>query len=100
MVDASHGNSGKDFREVREVVKDLAGRIESGDRSVFGIMIESFLRKVGKTFWLGHLPRTYPKQLVYGKSVTDACLGWEEPSGCSKSLPAGSANHRSQSELN
>ena len=71
MVDASHGNSSKDYRRQSAVVSDVAGQISGGERRIFGMMIESNLVE-------GRQPLEDPRKLKYGQSVTDACLGWEE----------------------
>lgn len=73
MVDASHGNCAKDPRRQIEVVRDLAGQIGAGARSVFGIMIESFLVEGRQALKAGERP-------VFGQSVTDPCLGWSDTS--------------------
>jgi 3-deoxy-7-phosphoheptulonate synthase len=70
MVDCSHGNSNKDHTKQAIAARDIASQIASGSRTVFGVMIESFLED-------GNQPLVPGKELVYGKSVTDACLGWE-----------------------
>jgi 3-deoxy-7-phosphoheptulonate synthase len=71
MIDCSHANSGKDPTRQPAVAADVAQRISGGDRSVFGLMIESFL--------LGGRQDQKPgAQLTYGQSITDACLGWDE----------------------
>jgi len=71
MVDASHGNSSKDFRRQAEVVSDVARRIAAGERRIFGMMIESNLVEGKQALRARH-------ELTYGQSVTDACLGWDE----------------------
>jgi 3-deoxy-7-phosphoheptulonate synthase len=71
MVDCSHANSGKDPTRQPAVLRDVAARIARGDRSVFGLMLESFLVQ-------GRQDTAPGKSLVYGQSVTDACLGWDE----------------------
>jgi 3-deoxy-7-phosphoheptulonate synthase len=71
MVDCSHANSGKDPTRQPEVLRDVAARVAGGDRSVFGLMLESFLVQ-------GRQDTAPGKSLVYGQSVTDACLGWAE----------------------
>jgi 3-deoxy-7-phosphoheptulonate synthase len=71
MVDCSHANSGKDPTRQPAVLRDVAARIRRGDRSIFGLMVESFLVQ-------GRQDATRGKSLVYGQSVTDACLGWDE----------------------
>jgi 3-deoxy-7-phosphoheptulonate synthase len=71
MIDCSHGNSSKDHNRQAEVAADIAAQIAAGDRSTIGVMIESHL-VAGKQ---NHQPGA---KLVYGQSVTDACLGWDE----------------------
>ena len=71
MIDCSHGNSGKDPAAQVKVGSDVAAQIAAGDERIFGIMIESHL-KAGRQDLLPGKP------LVYGQSITDACVGWEE----------------------
>ncbi len=71
MIDASHGNSRKLPDNQRAVVEDLAAQLADGERSLFGVMLESHL--VG-----GAQPLTPGQPLTYGQSVTDACLGWDD----------------------
>ncbi len=68
VVDASHGNSGRDHRRQAGVVSDLCRRVAVGEPGVAGVMLESFLVE-------GRQPLA-PGPLTYGQSVTDACLGW------------------------
>ncbi len=68
MVDCSHANSGKDYHRQPEVAKDVAGQIAGGNRNIIGVMIESNLVE-------GSQPIGDGKNLEYGKSVTDACVG-------------------------
>jgi 3-deoxy-7-phosphoheptulonate synthase len=70
MVDCSHGNSRKDPTRQPAVARDLADQIRAGARAISGVMIESHL--VG-----GRQDRQPGKSLVYGQSITDACLAWE-----------------------
>jgi 3-deoxy-7-phosphoheptulonate synthase len=70
MIDCSHGNSGKDFARQPEVVAELARQIAAGNRSIIGLMMESFLEDGRQDYRKG-------VDLVYGQSVTDACMGWE-----------------------
>jgi len=70
MVDCSHGNSRKDPTRQPAVARDLADQIRAGSRAVSGVMIESHL--VG-----GRQDRQPGQPLVYGQSITDACLAWE-----------------------
>ena len=71
MIDCSHGNSGKDPANQVKVGNDVAAQIAAGDERIFGIMIESHL-KAGRQDLLPGKP------LVYGQSITDACVGWED----------------------
>jgi 3-deoxy-7-phosphoheptulonate synthase len=72
IIDASHANSGKDHRRQPAVIKDVADRLADGERGVVGVMLESFLVAGRQTLVLGETDG-----LVYGQSVTDACLDWE-----------------------
>ena len=67
MVDASHGNSGKDYRRQAVVAADLADQVGGGEHGIVGMMLESFLRE-------GRQEPGDPATLVYGQSVTDACM--------------------------
>jgi 3-deoxy-7-phosphoheptulonate synthase len=71
VIDASHGNSGKDHVRQEAVVRELAGRIADGEQSIAGMMIESFLQP-------GRQEPGPLETLVYGQSVTDACIGWKQ----------------------
>jgi 3-deoxy-7-phosphoheptulonate synthase len=67
MIDCSHGNSFKDHNKQIDVARSLAAQIENGEASIFGVMIESFLIEGNQ--------KVIPEQpLVYGQSITDACI--------------------------
>lgn len=68
VVDASHGNSGKDHRRQPGVIEDLATQVAAGNRGLRGVMIESFLGAGSQDI--------AAKPLRYGVSVTDGCLDW------------------------
>jgi 3-deoxy-7-phosphoheptulonate synthase len=70
MVDCSHANSGKDPLKQPQVFAEVAARVAEGDRSIFGVMLESFLVQ-GRQDPKPDIP------LTYGQSITDACLGWD-----------------------
>ena len=70
MVDCSHANSGKNHEKQPIAVKSIVEQLESGPRSVFGIMLESFLLD-------GRQDQEPGGELEYGKSITDACMSWE-----------------------
>ena len=67
MVDCSHGNSDKDHTKQIEVAKDLANQLANGANNIFGVMIESFIES-------GNQSVTPGEPLIYGKSITDACV--------------------------
>jgi 3-deoxy-7-phosphoheptulonate synthase len=71
MIDFSHANSSKQYKVQLDVGMDVAKQIVAGDRRIFGVMIESHLLA-------GRQDIVEGQELVYGQSVTDACLGWEE----------------------
>jgi 3-deoxy-7-phosphoheptulonate synthase len=71
MVDCSHANSNKDHTRQPAVCRDVAGQIESGDRRVLGVMIESNLVAGAQKLQKG-------KSLTYGQSITDACIDWDD----------------------
>ncbi len=72
MVDCSHGNSRKDFRNQPLVVKELAAQIAGGSSAISSVMIESNLVEGNQSLGDGDLT-----QLTHGQSVTDACINWE-----------------------
>ncbi|KAH9936269.1 uncharacterized protein B0H18DRAFT_1113684 [Fomitopsis serialis] len=75
MIDCSHGNSQKQHKRQIDVADDIAQQLESGDTSamIMGVMIESNLVEGRQD-----IPVSGPAGLVYGQSVTDACLSWDQ----------------------
>ncbi|MSP40755.1 MAG: 3-deoxy-7-phosphoheptulonate synthase [Deltaproteobacteria bacterium] len=71
MIDCSHGNSGKEPAKQVGVGQNVAAQIAAGDARIFGVMIESHLKAGRQDLIPG-------KALVYGQSITDACVGWED----------------------
>ena len=71
MVDFSHANSRKRPQKQIDVGHDVAGQIARGDKRIIGAMIESFL-EAGRQDWRAD------QELVYGQSITDACINWAE----------------------
>ncbi|MDF7675221.1 3-deoxy-7-phosphoheptulonate synthase AroG [Neisseriaceae bacterium ESL0693] len=67
MIDFSHANSHKDYKQQMTVAQDVAAQISAGEQHIMGVMIESHLQE-GR--------QDQPE--VYGQSITDACIGWEE----------------------
>lgn len=71
MIDFSHANSQKQHERQLDVTEDVAGRIADGDQRLMGVMVESNL--------VAGNQKVKPGQpLVYGQSITDACLGWDD----------------------
>ncbi|MCJ7800515.1 MAG: 3-deoxy-7-phosphoheptulonate synthase [Polaromonas sp.] len=75
MVDCSHANSSKQHEKQLDVARDIAAQVAGGSRHVFGLMVESHLRSGAQKFTAG---KDDAKALEYGRSITDACLGWDE----------------------
>ena len=75
MVDCSHANSSKQHEKQLDVARDIAAQVQSGSNRVFGVMVESHLQAGAQKFTPGKDDAT---QLEYGKSITDACLGWDD----------------------
>jgi 3-deoxy-7-phosphoheptulonate synthase len=75
MIDCSHANSGKQPERQLDVARDVAAQMKAGSRCIFGAMIESHLHAGAQKFSAG---RDDPARLEYGKSITDACLGWDD----------------------
>ncbi|WP_272690496.1 3-deoxy-7-phosphoheptulonate synthase AroG [Providencia sp. PROV152] len=71
MIDFSHANSSKKFEKQMIVADDVSEQLRQGDRSITGVMIESHLVEGNQSLDSG-------EPLVYGKSVTDACIGWDD----------------------
>ncbi|MGH8619189.1 MAG: 3-deoxy-7-phosphoheptulonate synthase AroG [Burkholderiales bacterium] len=89
MIDFSHANSSKKPEKQVEVARDVAGQIGGGDGRIFGIMAESHLKA-------GRQDLVPGKPLVYGQSITDGCIGWEESSKMLDTLAAAVRERRSK----
>jgi 3-deoxy-7-phosphoheptulonate synthase len=72
VVDASHGNSGKDHLRQPVVARSVGEQLAGGQRGIVGVMLESFLLPGRQD-----LGADGPDQLAYGQSITDACMGWD-----------------------
>jgi 3-deoxy-7-phosphoheptulonate synthase len=75
MVDCSHANSSKQHQRQLDVARDIAGQMREGGKRIFGVMVESHLHDGAQKFTPG---KDDPAALEYGKSITDACLGWDD----------------------
>ena len=71
MIDFSHANSSKQFQRQMVVADDVSQQLINGEQAIVGVMIESHLVEGNQSLESGDA-------LVYGKSVTDACIGWED----------------------
>jgi 3-deoxy-7-phosphoheptulonate synthase len=73
------------------VASDIAAQIATGERGIAGVMIESFLVA-------GRQELTDPARLVYGQSITDACIGWEDTVTVLQGLASAARERRSRTE--
>ena len=72
IIDCSHGNSSKDYRNQSKVFKSVIKQKLNGQNAIFGLMLESHLNPGNQKI------SSNPNDLKYGVSVTDECVGWEE----------------------
>ena len=77
MIDASHGNSQKKFKQQIPVIESICNQISGGNDNIKGVMIESHLKEGNQKI---------SDNLNYGQSITDACMGWEDTLLCLKKL--------------
>jgi 3-deoxy-7-phosphoheptulonate synthase len=88
MIDCSHANSNKDYTRQPLVCRDVAAQIANGDRRIIGVMLESNL--------VAGAQKLVPGQsLVYGQSITDACIAWDETLPLLRELAAAVRSARS-----
>jgi 3-deoxy-7-phosphoheptulonate synthase len=71
VIDASHDNSGKDPQKQFFAAGDIADQVADGNKAIVGVMLESFLVE-------GRQDLVPGEELVYGQSITDACIDWED----------------------
>lgn len=71
VIDFSHGNCLKQHQLQKKVARSVSQQIRDGSQAIAGVMIESFLREGAQNVNTG-------SPLIYGQSITDPCLGWEE----------------------
>ncbi len=93
MVDCSHANSSKQHEKQLDVARDIAAQLATGSSSVFGVMVESHLQAGAQKFTPG---KDRANQLEYGKSITDACLGWDDSLRSLEVLSAAVATRRAR----
>ena len=93
MVDLSHANSSKKHERQIIVADDIAKQIEAGSNQIFGVMIESHLNDGAQKFTPG---KDDPANLEYGKSITDACINWDDSVKVLERLAAAVKKRRSK----
>ncbi|MCH6566333.1 MAG: 3-deoxy-7-phosphoheptulonate synthase, partial [Proteobacteria bacterium] len=71
MIDCSHANSQKQFQKQLGVCRDIMHQLKTGQKNIFGVMIESHLLEGRQDIEEG-------STLTYGQSITDACIGWDD----------------------
>ncbi len=89
MIDFSHANSQKKYERQLDVSRDVGAQVTRGDRRIIGAMVESHLVA-------GNQKVTAGKPLVYGQSITDACIGWDESAALLKQLSEAVRQRRKQ----
>ncbi len=89
IIDASHDNSGKDASRQPTVAAEVGAQVAAGNRAIMGLMLESFLV-------LGRQDLGTGDPLVYGQSITDACLDWEATAEVLEGLAAAARERRAR----
>ncbi len=87
MIDTSHANCRKIFERQVDLAEDIASQLSKGDKRIFSVMMESHLVE-------GRQNAEPGKELTYGQSITDPCLGWDATVGALKTLAEGVRNRR------
>jgi len=91
MIDCSHANSHKDHTQQLSVCRNVAAQITAGDKRIIGVMLESNLVAGSQKLVPG-------KPLVYGQSITDACIDWAETDVALRELAAAVHTARTQEQ--
>ncbi len=87
MVDCSHANSLKDYRRQVDVCSNVAQQVSAGENRIIGVMLESHLVEGRQNVVPG-------QPLIYGQSITDACMSWENTKRCLKQLAEAAGKRR------
>jgi len=82
MIDCSHANAAKQYRRQLEVAGDVQRQLGAGERRIVGVMVESHLVEGRQELRIG-------EPLVFGQSITDPCLGWDDSVKLLEHLAAG-----------
>jgi 3-deoxy-7-phosphoheptulonate synthase len=91
MIDASHANSAKVAENQVKVCADVASQLAEGEERIVGVMVESHLVA-------GRQDLVKGKELAYGQSITDACIGWEDSVRALELLAEGVRRRRARRE--
>jgi len=91
VIDCSHANSSKDPVRQADVCQSVARQVSEGNRAIIGLMLESFLEEGRQDVKPG-------QALVYGKSITDACMSWERTEPLFEELAAAVRARRRQGQ--
>jgi 3-deoxy-7-phosphoheptulonate synthase len=86
VIDASHGNSGKDHDRQALVAREIGAQVATGDTDIRGVMLEGFLLPGRQELGLD--------EPEFGQSVTDACMGWEATVDVLRDLAAANRTRR------
>lgn len=86
VIDASHGNSGKDHVRQAVVAREIGDQVAAGDTDIRGVMLEGFL--------VPERQEPGAEEAVFGQSITDACMGWEATADVLHDLAAASRRRR------
>tara|TARA_B110000977_G_C11056565_1_gene484308 strand:- start:92 stop:1147 length:1056 start_codon:yes stop_codon:yes gene_type:complete len=87
MIDCSHANSGKNHIQQENVCHEVAAQVANGDKRIIGLMLESHLVA-------GRQNKQVGKPLVYGQSITDACMAWADTEPLLRELAAATRARR------
>jgi 3-deoxy-7-phosphoheptulonate synthase len=89
MIDCSHANAAKEYKRQVDVARDIAAQLAGGERRIIGVMVESHLVE-------GRQDLENGRPLVFGQSITDGCLGWEDSRGVLDALAEAVKRRRSR----
>jgi len=89
IIDCSHGNSQKDHNRQAVVAGDVAAQLAAGEHSIVGVMLESHLKA-------GNQKEAPLEKLEYGKSITDACIAFDDTVAVLKELAAAVKKRRTK----
>tara|TARA_B100000795_G_scaffold264437_1_gene244924 strand:+ start:1605 stop:2660 length:1056 start_codon:yes stop_codon:yes gene_type:complete len=87
MIDCSHANSGKNHIQQEIVCREVAAQVANGDKRIVGLMLESHLVA-------GRQNKQVGEPLVYGQSITDACMAWTDTEPLLRQLAAAARARR------